>query len=322
MRMKDLTHYDIIADIHGRFDKLSTLMERLGYEPAAEGFVPPAGHKALFLGDLIDPKPDHALPGGVRATLRAAKAMCDAGHALCLMGNHELNALYYHSKVSDGRWMRHHGDKNVKMHEGTLADFPDYLEPTGEWLTVWMPWLKRLPLFLDLGGLRAVHATWHPEMIDRLAGSDLNDPDFFFACADKRNPMGEAVEILLKGIEVPLPRPHSYVDHTGTVRFNFRARWWEAPLESAVCSDLVFPPNPEIKRWPAAAESIPLFLPYDPAAPPVFFGHYFKEADSPLHPERHNVACLDHSAAKEGPLVAYRWKGEASINPGHYVTHS
>lgn len=54
----------------------------------------------------------------------------------------------------------------------------------------------------------------------------------------------------------------------------------------------------------------------------MFFGHYFKPADSRLHPESDNVACLNHSAAKDGPLVAYRWKGEAKIKPEHYVTHS
>jgi hypothetical protein len=71
-----------------------------------------------------------------------------------------------------------------------------------------------------------------------------------------------------------------------------------------------------------AEEALPLFQPYDAEAPPVFFGHYFKPAYSPLHPERHNVACLDHSAAKDGPLVGYRWKGEPSIKPEHYLTHS
>jgi hypothetical protein len=65
-----------------------------------------------------------------------------------------------------------------------------------------------------------------------------------------------------------------------------------------------------------------MFSPYPPDERPVFFGHYFKPADSPAHPERHNVACLDYSAATGGPLVAYRWKGEASINPEHYVFHS
>lgn len=82
---------------------------------------PPAAYAP---GILIDPQPGYALPGCVRAALRAAKAMCDVGHALCLIGNHELNALYFHSKGTDGRWMRHHSEKNVRMHEGTLADFP------------------------------------------------------------------------------------------------------------------------------------------------------------------------------------------------------
>jgi len=64
-----------------------------------------------------------------------------------------------------------------------------------------------------------------------------------------------------------------------------------------------------------------MFLPYAADERPVFFGHYFKPADSKVHPERHNVACLDHSAATGGPLLAYRWKGESEINPEHYVSH-
>jgi hypothetical protein len=118
---------------------------------------------------------------------------------------------------------------------------------------------------------------------------------------------------------VPLPDPHSFLDHTGAKRKHIRARWWEAVSETALCCDLVFPPNGQIDGWPVAAEALPLFQPYAPEAPPVFFGHYFKPADSPVHPERHNVACLDHSAATGGPLVAYRWKGESHITPEHYV---
>jgi hypothetical protein len=62
-----------------------------------------------------------------------------------------------------------------------------------------------------------------------------------------------------------------------------------------------------------------MFQPYQEDACPVFMGHYFKPAHSPLEPELHNVACLDHAAATSGPLVAYRWKGESSINPEHYI---
>jgi hypothetical protein len=320
--MNDLIHYDIIADIHGRFDKLSALMERMGYQNDGDSFVPPAGNKALFLGDLIDPKPGHFLPGGVRDTLRAVKAMCDRGDALCLMGNHELNAIYFHSKGPDGNYLRIRGSKNIAMHQGTLDDFENYDDPQSEWHQIWMPWMKRLPFFLDLGGIRAVHATWHPGMIERIAGRDLECPDFFLACANKGNPEGEAVEILLKGIEVPLPSPYVFMDHTHAVRKHFRARWWEAVSREHICSDLVFPPSEQIEAWPVAEEALPLFQPYDSEAPPVFFGHYFKPADSLLSPERHNVACLDHAAAIDGPLVAYRWKGEASIKPEHYLKHS
>lgn len=100
--MKEGIHYDIIGDVHGRFDKLTTLMDRMGYQSKGCGFVAPPGRMALFLGDLIDPKPGHEFPGGVCATLHAVKAMVDAGDALCLMGNHELNALYFHTCGPDG----------------------------------------------------------------------------------------------------------------------------------------------------------------------------------------------------------------------------
>jgi hypothetical protein len=34
------------------------------------------------------------------------------------------------------------------------------------------------------------------------------------------------------------------------------------------------------------------------------------------------VACLDWSAAKDGPMVAYRWDGESHIDPDHFVAAS
>lgn len=319
--MNDLIHYDIIADIHGRFDKLTALMDSLGYLKRGDGFVPPDGHRALFLGDLIDPKPDYALPGGVRATLRAVKSMCDCGDALCLMGNHELNALYFHSKGQDGKWLREHSDKNIRMHQGTLDDFPDYLDPAGEWLAEWMPWMKRLPFFLDLGGFRAVHATWDAAMISRINGRTLEDEAFFLAAAHMRNPEGEALEVLLKGIEVELPDGVNFTDHTGILRNSMRARWWELPGSGIGYDELVFPANPDIPNDRVRAESFAQIPGYPLDAPPVFFGHYFKPGDSPLRPERANVACLDHSAAKDGPLVSYRWQGCATLHSEHYLGH-
>ena len=320
--MNDLLHYDIIADIHGRFDKLAALMERMGYENDGVGFIQPAGHRALFLGDLIDPKPGHPFPGGVRATLQAVKAMCDAGHALCLMGNHELNAILYHTNGPGGEPLKENNARNARTHQGTLDDFPDHADSASEWRTVWLPWLKTLPLSLDLGGFRAVHACWHPTFLALLAGRSLADDRFLLTCADTSKPENEAIEAVLKGIEVPLPDGHFFTDHTGTKRRQFRARWWEAPGDDIFCSELVFPASDQISEVPVDPAARAMFSPYPGDDRPVFFGHYFKPADSPAHPERHNVACLDHSAATGGPLVAYRWKGESSINPEHYVLHS
>ena len=65
--MSVAVRYDIVGDVHGRFDKLEALMTHLGYKRKGKGFVPPDGRRALFLGDLIDPKPGHTLPVVARA---------------------------------------------------------------------------------------------------------------------------------------------------------------------------------------------------------------------------------------------------------------
>jgi hypothetical protein len=319
--MKKGYRYDFIGDVHGRFDKLEPLLIRLGYSKDGPSYVPPPGTRAVFLGDLIDTKPGHENPGGIRATLEAVKAMHDRGHALCLMGNHELNAICFHSMDSDDRPLRNHGAKNLEMHRGTLNDFPDYAAVDGEWKTIWMPWLKRLPIYLDLGGVRAVHACWHAAHLDFLRDKSLQCDTFLHATSDPINPEGVAIECVLKGIELPLPPGSYFEDHQGIRRSNFRARWWEAPTEGMLCRNLVFPESVEIPATPLPRSSAAMLQPYPEEAPPLFIGHYFKRADSALEPERPNLACLDFSAAKDGPLVAYRWSGEARLDPSHYVTH-
>jgi hypothetical protein len=320
--MNDLIHYDIIADIHGRFDKLTALMDRLGYQSNGDGFIPPFGHKAVFLGDLIDTKPGYPFPGGILATLRAVKAMCDRGDALCLMGNHEFNAVLFHTDGPNGKPLKGHGSRNLLTHQGTLDDFPDHADSASEWRTVWLPWMKTLPFAIELGGFRAVHACWHPEFLARLEGKNLADQSFLLACAVEFTPEWEAIEAVLKGIEVPMPEGQFFIDHAGREHKKFRARWWDAPHDDIRCSELVFPASGQVSPVPVHPAARSMIRPYPTDARPVFFGHYFKPAQSPAHPERHNVACLDHSAATIGPLVAYRWKGEPHIRSENYVLQS
>jgi protein phosphatase len=84
--------FDIIGDVHGCFDELRVLLGLLAYEvlevPAADGgrgytVRPPAGRRAVFLGDLVDRGPK------VAAVVRLVLGMVEAGTALCLTGNHD-----------------------------------------------------------------------------------------------------------------------------------------------------------------------------------------------------------------------------------------
>ena len=87
--------FDIIGDIHGCYDELAGLLTQLGYIPTniadkPEGqptFVPPAGRKAVFLGDLADRGPNS--PGVFRLVMN----MVELGYAYCVPGNHDIKLL-------------------------------------------------------------------------------------------------------------------------------------------------------------------------------------------------------------------------------------
>ncbi|MFZ5711164.1 MAG: hypothetical protein ACOY4T_16035 [Pseudomonadota bacterium] len=96
-----------------------------------------------------------------RSVLTLVRAMRDQGHAVAIMGNHELNALLYHrpglnADGTDEGYMRAHSAKNRDQHQTFLDEFPVGHPDTNEM----MDWFLSLPLFLDLGGVRLVHACW------------------------------------------------------------------------------------------------------------------------------------------------------------------
>ena len=85
--------FDIIGDVHGCCGELETLLERLGYTWVhRDGLYPrlyahPEGRKAVFLGDLTDRGPRNL------DSLGLVRAMVEAGHALCVPGNHDVKLL-------------------------------------------------------------------------------------------------------------------------------------------------------------------------------------------------------------------------------------
>lgn len=96
-----------------------------------------------------------------------------------------------------------------------------------------------------------------------------------------------------------------------------RVRWWSDRFSTWRAAALV-PPG-DVDQIPDTA------MPPDPRirtyeGPPVFFGHYwFSGTPDVLAP---NVACVDYSAAADGPLVAYRWEGEATLSARGFWMHS
>lgn len=86
-RRTDAGPFDIIGDVHGCYSELLELLAKLGYTLTGAGetigVVPPAGRKAVFVGDLADRGPDSP------AVLQLVMNMVRDGVALCVPGNHD-----------------------------------------------------------------------------------------------------------------------------------------------------------------------------------------------------------------------------------------
>lgn len=301
--------YDLIGDIHGQHEKLTALLLHLGYRPKDHGFSHPEGRKVIFLGDYIDRGPK------VREVLHTVRSMVEAGDALAIMGNHEYNAICYHTPDGRGGWLREHSSEKNRQLTATFRAFEGHEKEWGQWLE----WMKTLPMFLDLGVLRCVHACWDASGIELLEGRSLTDPDFLQACATEGTLEHQAVETMLKGPEMPATDGNLFRDKEGTYRDTIRTRWWGIRSGLTV-RDISMPPGSMVDAM-AVDDTILQFIPnYEPDEPAVFFGHYWLPADAPKAPLAPNIACLDYSAGIEGPLVAYRWDSVSPLQPSHFTT--
>lgn len=303
--------YDIIGDIHGREEELRLLLERLGYQRVGDVFRHRA-RQALFVGDFIDRYP-------ARGVLAIVRPMVEAGTALAVMGNHELNAIAYDTPdpQATATFMREHSGKNRDQHEAFIDEYAGDDAARAEAIE----WFKTLPLWLDLGELRVVHAAWYEPGLETLG-----------ACTDGAARLTEtgiidvnrrgteafrAAENVVKGVEFSLPAGAEFHDKSGTERHNVRVKWWREGNPAQWRDIAIGPPAlhrqllDEALRWPAE-------LGYPENAPPVFFGHYWW-AGEPA-PIAANVACVDYSAGLPGgQLAAYRFSGEEVLAKENFV---
>jgi hypothetical protein len=311
--------YDIIGDIHGYADQLIQLLEDMGYRKR-NGVYRHHEHdrQAIFVGDFIDRGPK------IRETLEIVKAMVDNKTAHVVLGNHEYNALCYHthSKTNPGGYLRPQNDKNTKQHLETLKDFCLSRDDFRDYLY----WFITLPLCLEIEGMRVVHASWIDREIEKLKkwtdGTFLLNESLLHKSAEKGTEEYDAIETTLKGVEIPLPEGETFEDKDRNKRDQIRIRWWEQAADKTY-REMVFPSKSLDcgKKRIDTEEATKLEAYNDPV--PVFFGHYWLTGVQP-EIQTKNICCLDYSIAdkrieaKKRLLVAYCWHGEKKLKKDHF----
>ncbi|WP_198005280.1 metallophosphoesterase [Rickettsia helvetica] len=78
--------FDIIGDVHGCFDELKNLLEKLGYRIKKGNkyiITHPQGRQIIFVGDLVDRGPNSP------EVLRLVMDSVSSSIAFCVNGNHD-----------------------------------------------------------------------------------------------------------------------------------------------------------------------------------------------------------------------------------------
>ncbi|MBJ7472311.1 MAG: polynucleotide kinase-phosphatase [Solirubrobacteraceae bacterium] len=155
-RRSEAGPFDIIGDIHGCHAELVDLLARLGYAVADDGITvtPPAGRRAVFVGDFVDRGP--ATP----AVLKLVMAMVAAGTAIAVPGNHD-------DKLA--RWL---GGRKVRIAHGLQESIDQLERETHEFRRDAQDFLKGLVshVVLDEGRLVVAHAGLLEEYQGRSSG--------------------------------------------------------------------------------------------------------------------------------------------------------
>ena len=150
--------FDIIGDIHGCFDELLQLLEKLGYLKDENNiYRPPSGRKAIFLGDLVDRGPKSP------EVVHFVKGMVDRGNAFCVPGNHDI------------KFMRAIWGKKVQITHGledSLRQFKAAEESQHDSSRIAAEFIDKLVshYVLDDGKLVVAHAGLKEEMQGRGSG--------------------------------------------------------------------------------------------------------------------------------------------------------
>lgn len=317
MSVSQYSGYDLIGDVHGCYDALVELLQKLGYHKQQGQYVSPDPRRPrqlLFLGDILD------RGSGIRETAQLVFELVERGLAQIVMGNHEYDALTWATPAPEGsgrEYLREHNERHARLIQETLEQFANH---PADWRDL-ITWLTRMPLLLELDRCRVVHACWDQMLIDELRRrypDACMNPELLMASVDKRAFAGRLIERLTRGVDLALPDGMLMRSRDGFVRQRFRAKFWVSQPE--VYADLEFQPDrlPEdVAQRPVSEEDLARLPYYSLNAPLLFIGHYW-QSGKPRRLRR-NVACLDYSAVKAGRLVAYRLDAETELDNDKFV---
>lgn len=200
---------DIIGDIHGEFDALTSLLRHLGYDLHgchAEGRV------LVFVGDFCDRGPDSP------AVLQLIKHLVTSGRAFAILGNHEVNLLRKDVKDGSGWYF----DERMEHDQAKYAPFarPGIAEKEEIF-----NFLSTLPIALERSDLRVIHAAWISEKINEvrsltieslLRNYDVWDKVAQYHAQGMKASMAEELSGWKYGLENPQKQPpflHAHADH-------------------------------------------------------------------------------------------------------------
>jgi len=245
---------DIVGDIHGEYEALRHLLRHLGYDEQGHHA---AGRTLVFVGDFCDRGPDSP------AVLALVESLVEAGRAVAVLGNHEINLLREDAKDGSGWFF----DERKERDQVRYAPFNDTDQSARRKI---MAFLSRLPIALERADLRVIHAAWIGDKIDQIrhlpAGSvrehydawekvarqcaqelepriaeeglgwehDLEDalhaPPFMHGLADKEalKQMMNPLKVLTSGVE---RKGEAAFYSSGRWRFTERVQWWNEYAE-------------------------------------------------------------------------------------------
>lgn len=142
----------LVGDVHGELEALEALLARPELSDP--------DRTLCFVGDLVDRGPDS--PGVVRRV----RGLVDAGRAVAVLGNHELNLLRHEADPKgDNRWFR---GQERRLPGGELL--PERRVTSDDERAELLAMIDDLPVVLERDDLRLVHACWDPAAVATLRG--------------------------------------------------------------------------------------------------------------------------------------------------------